>query len=237
MPARVDNTVMRNLCHLLSIILLLIAPSVQAGAQQSHAEIHEVIAAFVRAQTSDVPGKVSIRVDDIDPRIVRPACPDLEAFLPPGSHLLGNGMVGVRCSGKKGWTLYVPVHIQVSVDMLIANRPLSQGQTLHADDLSSQSGELTQTGILTDPAQAIGKVLKFGVAAGQVLRQDMLRAPFAVMQGQTVKIQVEGAGFSIRAEGSALNSAAEGQPVRVKTPSGQIVSGTAQAGGYVEIRP
>jgi flagella basal body P-ring formation protein FlgA len=232
---------MTYFCSLLYAILLLIALPAQAdaqpGAQQSHAEIHDAVIAFVRAQTRTLPGQVVIGVDEIDRRIARPACPTLETFLPPGSRLLGNSTVGVRCPGKKGWALFVPVQVKVSVDMLIALKPLPQGRVIQAEDLSSQNGELTQTGILTDPAQAIGKVLKNGIGAGQVLKQDMLRAPYAVMQGQAVQLQVEGAGFSIRSEGHALNNAAEGQAVLVKTTSGQRVSGTARPGGIVEIRP
>lgn len=232
---------MRHFRFRLFAFLLLICFSAQAGAQlgaqQNHAEIHEAVTTFVSKQTSAMQGQVAIKVDDIDRRTARPACPALEIFLPPGAQLLGNSMVGVRCPGKKGWTLFVPVHVKVSVNMLIASKPLPQGQVLRAEDISSQNGELTQTGILTDPAQAVGKVLKFGVSTGQVLKQDMVRAPHAITQRQTVQLQIEGNGFSIRSEGQALNDAAEGQTVRVKTASGQVVSGTARGDGIVEIRP
>ncbi len=228
---------MKNFRSLLSAILLLIALPAQADAQQSHAAILEAVTAFVRAQTHDLPGKVNFKVDEIDPRSVRSACPSLEVFLPSGSQLLGNSMVGVRCPDKKGWALFVPVHVTVSVDMLITNKPLTQGHMLQTEDISSQNAEMTQTGILTNPSQAIGKVLKNGVGAGQVLRQDMLRAPYAITQGQTVQLQVEGTGFNIRSEGQALSNAEEGQSVKVKTPSGQVVSGAARPGGIVEIRP
>jgi flagella basal body P-ring formation protein FlgA len=228
---------MKNFCFLLPAFLLLIALPVQADEQQSHADILEAVTAFVRAQTNDLPGKVVSKVDEIDPRTVRSACSKLEVFLPAGSQLLGNSMVGVRCPDKKGWTLFVPVHVTVNVDMLIANRPLMQGHVLQAEDISSQNAELAQTGILTNPSQAIGKVLKNGIGAGQVLMQEMLRAPYAVTQGQTVQLQVGGAGFSIRSEGQALSNAAEGESVQVKTASGQTVSGTARPGGIVELRP
>jgi len=228
---------MKNFRSPLSAILLLIALPAQADAQQSHAEIFEAVTAFVRAQTHDLPGKVNFKVDEIDPRSVRSACPTLEVFLPSGSQLLGNSMVGVRCPDKKGWTLFVPVHVMVSVDMLITNKPLTQGHVLQTEDLSSQNAEMTQTGILTDPSQAIGKVLKNGIGAGQVLKQDMLRAPYAITQGQTVRLQVEGTGYSILSEGQALSNAEEGQSVKVKTASGQVVSGAARPGGIVEIRP
>jgi flagella basal body P-ring formation protein FlgA len=232
---------MKNILSLLPVILLLLARLAEAAAQpvalQSHAEILATITTFVQAQTLKLPGRVAIKVDEIDRRIVRPSCPALEAYLPPGSQLLGNSMVGVRCPGKKGWSLFVPVHVKVSVDMLITNKPLAQGHVLLADDISTQNGELSQTGILLDPAQAIGKVLKSGVGAGQLLKLDMLRPPFTVTQGQTVQLQVEGSGFNILSEGQALNNAGEGQPVKVKTATGRVLNGTARAAGIVEIRP
>lgn len=225
---------------LFAMLLLIVFPSHAGGevvAQQSHAQIHDVIAAFVHAQTSTLPGQVSIQVDELDPRIVRPACLKLEAFIPPSSHLLGNSMVGVRCPGKKEWSLFVPVHVTVTVAMLIINKPLPQGHVLRAEDISSQSGELSQLDIFTDPAQVTGKVLKYSIGAGQVLRPDMMRAPYAITQGQIVRLKAVGAGFSVQSEGHALGNAAEGQSVQVKTSSGQVISGTTQADGTVEIRP
>lgn len=224
--------------HILLLSFLLeVALPAWANAQQSHAEIHETVAAFVRAQTLTLPGKVSIKVNEIDRRIARPACQKLEAFLPSGGKILGNGTVGVRCPGKNGWTLFVPVHVRVSANLLVTATPLQQGQVLRAENLSSQSGELTQAGTLTDPLQAIGKVLKYNVGASQVLRNDMLRAPYAIAQGQAVQIQVVGANFKISSEGHALNNAAEGQPVQIRTLSGELVNGIAQADGIVAVRP
>jgi flagella basal body P-ring formation protein FlgA len=231
---------MKFLSSLLSIILLFALPvkiRAQTDVQQSHAEIHDVVVAFLHTQTHTLPGQVTLKVEEIDRRIVRSACPTLEAFLPAGAPILGNSTVGVRCPVKNGWTLFVPVQITVSVDMLITSKPLAQGHVLQAEDLSRQKGELTQLGILTDPAEAIGKVLKNGIGAGQILRQDILRAPYAVIQGENVQLQVTATGLTIHSEGSALNSAAEGEAVQVKTSSGQVISGTARQGGIVEIRP
>ena len=205
---------------------------------QSHAEIRTIITAFVHEQTLNLPGQVTITVNEIDRRISLPVCPALEAFLPPGGQLLGNNTVGVRCTtNMKKWTLFVPVHIKVSVSLLITNSPLQQGHVLRAEDIGNQKSELAQPGILTDPLQAIGKVLKYSLGVGQVLKQDMLRAPYIVRQGQTVQIQVERKGFKIHADGQALSNAAEAQVVQVKTSSGQVVSGVVQPDGVVNIRP
>ena len=225
-----------------SILFILLLPffaSSAAGAtgEQSHAEIHRAVAEFVRSQTLTLPGRVLIKVDEIDRHVSRPICPSLEAYLPTGSQLIGSTVIGVRCPVKNGWSLFVPVQITVTVDMLISSKPLSQGHVLQGDDIAQQTAELTQLGILTNLSQALGKVLKSGVGAGQVLRQDMLRAAYVVTQGQTVQLIVEGAGFSIRSEGRALNNGAEGDAIQVKTASGQVISGVAKNAGVVEVRP
>lgn len=202
---------------------------------QSHAEIRLKVSEFVQEQTQAMPGKVSLKVDGIDPRIVLPACPGFEVFLPQGTQLSGKTNVGVRC--KDSWSLFVPVQIKITLTMLIASHPLQQGQTLTATDISTQSGEVSQPGILTDPAQALGKILKYSLGSGQILKQDMLRAPWSVTQGQMVKLRVRMEGFFVTSEGKALNNAAEGQPVQVRTASGQVIGGTAGADGAVEVKP
>jgi flagella basal body P-ring formation protein FlgA len=229
---------MKNLCSsLLASFLLCVSPAQAATGSQSHAQIREVALAYARQQSQALPGKVSIQIGEIDPRSVLRACSALEAFLPGGAQLIGKTSIGVRCNEKPGWSIFVQATIRVSATLLVANRPLSQNSVLNANDFSLQSGELGQPGILTDPAQAIGKTLKFGIGAGQVLRQDMLRAPFVVTQGQTTEVRVRSAGFSVRSAGQALNNGAEGQNVQVRMASGQVVSGFAAADGSVEVRP
>ena len=211
------------------------APAV-TNALQSHAEIRDTVTAYVRAQTQALPGKVNIQVSELDRRISLPACPSLEAFLPPGSQLSGNVSVGVRCNSKYSWSLFIPVSIKNSMNVLTLNKMLRQGQAVKAEDISFLSSESLQAGTYSDSSQVIGKIMKFGVAAGQILRSDMLRAPYAVTQGQSVHLQVRGSGFKVSAEGQALSNAAEGEAVSARSASGQIVSGIVK-GGIIEINP
>lgn len=228
---------MKNLIPMLLASLLLCAPSVQAAGAQNHAQIRDIALAYAQKQTQTLPGKVSIQIGEIDARTVLRPCSALEAFLPGGAQLIGKTSIGVRCNEKPGWSIFLQATIRVSATILVANRPLAQNAVLNSNDFSLQSGELGQPGILTDPALAIGKTLKFGIGAGQVLRQDMLRAPFVVTQGQTTQVRVNSAGFSVRSAGQALNNGIEGQTVQVRMASGQVVTGTALSDGSVEVRP
>lgn len=217
-------------------LLLLHTPLARAEERQSHAEIQRVATAFIQASTQNMPGKISFKVDDIDPRVAFPPCQQLEAFLPTGAQLQGRTSIGVRCNANNGWSLFIPATITVIMDMLVSSRPLQQGQVIGSGDFSIQSGVLTQPGIITSESQILGKVLRFSIGAGQLLKQDMLRLPYAVTQGQTVQLIAEGRGIQLRTEGQALNNAAAGQSAQVKVSSGQVISGIARENGVVEVR-
>jgi flagella basal body P-ring formation protein FlgA len=58
-----------------------------------------------------------------------------------------------------------------------------------------------------------------------------------IKAGAKVRLQVGTTTFTVSQEGIALNTAAPGELVRVKTPSGRIVQGTARQDGTVDVRP
>ncbi len=221
-------------------LLLPYTPSawaaVQPDARQSHDTIRQIAAEFIQAKTQSMPGKIAIKVDDIDQRLSLTPCTQLEAFLPTGAQLLGKTSIGVRCNDKNGWSIFILASITVTINMLVSSKPLQQGQVLAAGDFGMRSGELNQQGVLTDETQALGKVMKFSIGAGQLIKQDMLRPPYVVTQGQTVQLISAGNGITIRTEGKALNNAAEGQAAQVKLISGQVISGIARENATVEVR-
>ena len=213
-------------------------PAARASERQQPLAIQQAVENYLRAQTAGLPGTVTYTVGAIDPRSVLPACAALEVFTPPGARLWGLTSLGVRCSGATPWNIYVTAQIKVVGAYAVTARPVTQGQPLTPSDIAMQSGDLTQlpNGVLTDLQQAVGKTSLAALAPGQPLRQDLLRAPLVVQQGQTVVVHSSGRGFTVSAEGKALNNANDGQITQVRTASGQTLSGIARAGGIVEIR-
>lgn len=219
---------------LLFLLIALTAMPLWAASLQNPAAIHDAVQAFVQEQTRAFPGKTTLQISPIDSRTRLPACPRLEVFLPPGTQLSGNTSVGVRCNGKQPWSIFVQVSIKTTVNMLVLKGSVQTNQMLTGNDFSLLPSESPPPGVITDPLQAIGKVMKYGVSAGQILRYDMVRAPYTVKVGQTVQLRVKGSGYSVSSEGQALGNAAEGEITSARTPSGQIVSGVAK-GGALEI--
>lgn len=228
-----------NFRNLLAIgMLAMVALSHPRAAQPRQAvpEIKAAVQEYLQAQTGSMPGQIEHSVGAIDARLALPVCATLTVFTPPGARLWGRSSVGVRCANP-AWMIYVPVTVQVTGSYLVAARPLPSGQTLTDNDFNAATGDLTQlpAGIVQDPAQALGRTLIGGLAAGQAVRTDMLRAPAVIQQGQNVRLVAKGRGFEVTAEGKALTQGLLGQVVQVRSPSGQTVSGIARTGGIVEI--
>lgn len=188
-------------------------------------------------QTQGLPGKVSITVGRLAPGTHLPSCTTHEAFTPPGVRLWGKTHIGVRCLEPNIWSVLIPIQITITSQYMTTARPLVAGQLIQADDLQLISGDLSTqpAGVITDPATALGKMLRNSLAAGQPLRTDQLMAPLIIRSGQTVRLVSKGFSFSVSSEGKAINNVAEGQVVQIRMPSGLVVSGIAKADGTVEV--
>ena len=127
--------------------------------------------------------------------------------------------------------------MNVVADYVAAAVPLAQGQPVEASQLVVMKGDIAAmpNGIITDMAQAIGRTPTASLPAGTPLRLDTLKSKPVVQQGQAVRMVSKGANFSVSAEARAINNAGEGQVAQARTQSGVVVSGTARAGGIIEI--
>jgi len=218
------------------LVGFLLNSSLHAAPLVAAESLHDAVLGFVRDRTHGIAGRVEVQVAPQNARRRPLACDAFEPFLPSGARLWGRTTVGVRCAGGASTSVFVRVQIRVYGPALVAARPLAPGQILAAEDLRLEEAEVTQPGILTDAAQAVGRRIAVGVNGGYPVRSELLRSVQVITQGERVKVQVAGTGFSVVAEGTAVSHATEGQRVQVRMESGRTVSGTAHAGRLVEVR-
>ena len=227
--------------HIAAILFLLAAPL--ALAQQPIAQrqklpaLRAVVEHYLQTQSAGLPGQVSIKVGNVDPRTSLAACPAPEAFQQPGARAWGKTTVGVRCTAPMPWTVYIQATVSVVAEYVAAAVPLAQGQPVDAGQLVMLQGDIAAmpNGIITDMAQAIGRTPTASLQAGTPLRLDTLKSKPVVQQGQAVRLVSTGSNFSVSTEARALGNAGEGQVAQARTRSGTVVSGTARAGGVIEI--
>nr|UKE84345.1 flagellar basal body P-ring formation chaperone FlgA [Pectobacterium sp. PL152] len=87
----------------------------------------------------------------------------------------------------------------------------------------------------TDVTRRTGRSPLRDLTPGQVITASMIRRAWVVKAGQSVQIIAQGEGFTINGEGKAMNNAAAGQAVRVRTANGQIISGITNEDGIILI--
>ncbi len=228
---------MKKLCALMLMAICQFAWTQTPAPMQDQAAIRHAAEEFLQLQSAGQPGEINISLGQIDNRLSLPACNDLTPFLPKGSKPWGKITMGVRCTAPSTWTIYISANVRVTGDYYVAASAISQGQAIIATDLRKVTGDLASlpTGVITDPSQAIGRTMSMSIASGTLLRMDNLRSTPVVQQGQSVRVTSRGTGFQVSTDALALNNAGEGQIVKARTASGQVLSGIAKAGGLVEV--
>lgn len=206
-----------------------------AAAPQDPAAVQAQAQHFLQTQTRGLPGKVSIRVNP--PSAAMPACSALDTFQPQGSRSIGKTTVGVRCLAPSRWTVYLQAQVQVIGLYVVTRQPLRANHVITEADLTLREGDLGNlpTDVATDAKALLGFRTVSGLAVGAPVRSASLRSPLVVQQGQPTRLVMNGPGFSVQSEGQALANGSRGERVRVKTRSGQVVSGIAQDGQQVVV--
>jgi len=200
--------------------------------------IKAVIEKTLQGQTANVPGKASFEIGDfvLNPRYQ--TCTDWAATLPAGSRAWGKISINVRCTQGVTGNFYVPVRVRIDGHYVVATHPLSPGQMIEEGDLRVVEGELTAqaSDLVFDPKQAAGRVTRGFILAEHPVRLSQIRLETLVQAGQDVKVMAEGQGFSVGNSGTAIDSGAKGDTIRVRLQNGQIVSGIVRDKGMVETR-
>lgn len=222
----------------LMFVLATAGPRLAWAQEQDLVELQRTAEAYARSQTANLPGQVEVTVAPLDPRTRLARCDSLQPFLTPGAKLWGTGNLGLRCLKPQSWTVYLPVTVKVTGEVVVTAGPVRRGQILTPEDVRLERAELTQLpgDVLTDVQAAVGKTANAAFPAGFPLREDMLRAPLAVTAGQRVRIVFQGEGFNVSSEGKALGNASIGESVQVRSTSGKVMSGVVQERGVVVVR-
>lgn len=165
---------------------------------------------------------------------LQPQC-EAPAFSVTGSaKLWGNVNVLARCANEKR---YLQVNVQATGNYVVAAAPVSRGSALGPASVTLKRGRLDQLPPRTvlDINQIQDAVSLRDLAPGQPIQLNMLRQAWRIKAGQRVQVVANGDGFSVNAEGQALNNAAVAQNARVRMLSGQVVSGIVDPDGNILI--
>ena len=182
--------------------------------------------------------RVEIVPGSLDARLRLAPCAHIEPHLPAGTRLWGRTRVGLRCvSGPVRWNVYLPMTVHLWAPALVSAGPLAAGSTLTADDL-----RLAEVDLAASPARSyhhagelIGRTLAVALPAGATLRADALRLRQWFQAGEMVTVVARGPGYAVSGEAQALSNGVEGQPARLRTDNGRVITAMPVGTRRVEI--
>lgn len=224
-------------CIYFAVSLIWMASPLRAQ-QQSVEIIRSTATEFLKNHAKALGELEGIELAPIDERLKLNPCDSMSAALPVGSRPWGKVNVVVRCTGPKSWQVFLSATVSIKGSYYLAANQLKHGQSFNEHDFVRMHGELNTlpSNTIIDLQQAIGKNIQGSYSSGTVLREDMLKGPLAVQQGQTVKLISSGVGFRVSTEATALTNANEGQIAKAKTNNGQVIAGIAKLGAIIEIQ-
>lgn len=208
--------------------------AIDAGLEQ---QIRQLALEGAPAGKAGAP-RLEVSVGQLDPRLRLAPCARVEPYLPDGMRLWGKARIGLRCTqGTTRWNVYLPITVKAFGSGLVVTTNKPGGSVLTEADLTLGEVDLAETGsvAMSDARLVIGRTLTQSVKPGQSLRQSHLRPRQWFAAGETVTVLAQGAGFSVSGEGQALSNGIEGQPVRVRTESGRVLTGQAVGERRVEL--
>lgn len=218
--------------------ILLIAKTSGSSAEeiQDQASIRSAIDAAIEPRFAAIHGvQGEVEVGTIDSRLRLPACSNINVDLPPNNSATMTAKV--TCP-EPNWTLYVPVHLHEWIDAVIAATNLAPNTPLSVSQLTrGRADALAGTGgLITDPRQAEGKILRVGLTAGAPILTPQLDLPIAVHRGQRVMLTLNDPEMTIKTTATALDDGRVGDTITVQNADSQkTLRATVARNGGVEI--
>ena len=190
--------------------------------------------------TAGTPGtpRIEVQVGQLDPRLRLAPCQRIEPYLPEGTRPWGKSRIGLRCAqGSVKWNVYLPITVKVYGRALVAANAVSAGSVLGAADVAQAEVDLAEDSApaVVDADAAIGRAVTRTLKPGQSLRASHLKPRQYFAAGETVTVLAPGPGFSVAGEAQALTNGVEGQPARVRTESGRVLTGQPIGDKRVEL--
>jgi flagellar basal body P-ring formation protein FlgA len=230
---------MKRLVFLVGSLFAVAFGNAYAQPIESLESIQGAAESYVRSQLPITKGKYYVTASHLDSRLRLTDCTNaLDVFVANNGTVQPRTTVGVRCTDVGGWTVYVPVAIEVEASVLVLRRALARRARIEALDVELQTRRLPgiSTNFLNDVSSLQGRRLRRALAAGTPLTTDVLDRDVLVQRGQNVTLIASTGGIEIRAQGRALSEGSEQDRVRVQNVNSlKIVEGVVENAGTVRV--
>jgi flagellar basal body P-ring formation protein FlgA len=123
-------------------------------------------------------------------------------------------------------------------NMVFAKTAIYSGDTITGNMLIEKPVQpiLGSDALVSDPAEAVGKIAKRTILPGQSIPKSLLREPYVVEQGKTASVIFQSGGLTITGVAVTLEGGAPGDIISARNQeSGFIIKGQVQPDGSLRV--
>jgi len=223
------------------VLLALLIVANTAIADTAPEQLRAAAEQAVRAQYGGAGSRVVIMPTPLNARLRLASCSHaLQTRLPMRQGTPSRVAVAVSCQGNPGWTIQIPVQMQVFRQVLVTSRPLARGDIAGPADVHTEERDITRLGYgyIESLDQITGHSLARPLMAGVVLEPGDLNGRQIVQAGEEVSLIADLDGIEVRTSGMALDGGDTGAHLRVRNGnSGRIIDGIVVGAGQVQALP
>lgn len=227
-----------------TLIAVMLAAAMLANmvlADTTPADLRAAAEQAVRTQYGSAGNRVVIVPTPLNARLrLKPCATALQTRLPMRQGTPSRVAVAVSCTSTPGWTIQVPVQMQVFRNVLVTSRPLARGDILGPPDVHVEERDIARLGYgyVESLDQILGHSLGRPLIAGVVLEPGDFNGRETVHSGEEVQLVAQLDGIEVRTSAMALDGGDTGARLRVRNDnSGRIINGIVLGAGQVQALP
>ncbi len=219
---KIQLVLLNMMCRLLTVLAVIpiLAPVPAWGfhVETLQQELHHIT--LHQAQQRYPQADIQITIAPFHTAVRDKVCDQFELRV-KGNRLFGRVPVMARCTAPQAWTFYASVNIDVALPIVMSQRAISGGELITADMITTRLMSMAQlrAHYLQDPADAVGKVSKRSIRAGQPVYLNQLTSPMAIKKGQRIAIQARIGNAYVSTHGTALQAGRIGDQIAVLNES------------------
>jgi len=222
--------------------MLTITTTVVCAPQyHAHSDIQKTVTGFVEDNLQRNQGiEIETKISKLDSRLRLTQCEiPLSAFTTAAINQTSKFSVGVKCNGKKPWSLYVSIKVIKTAQLYVASAPLSRGEVINEDKIIKVKRDISKLrrGFYKNKHHLVGMIAKRSIRAGTIFSEKHLTPPLIIKKGDSVNIIAKTSALTIRMQGKAMSDGAKGQRIKVKNNSSRrVIEAIAITPGIVKVR-
>ncbi len=204
------------------------AAALPAGTNQNLTALTRAAARWLRRQPHLKEGKRRIRIQPPDPRLNLPRCSGPEFSLLNPAAAGPRITIRVRCP-RPAWQLFLNARVTTWVPVVVARRALGVGMRITRGDIEVLERPLRTLppSPLSRPAQALGRIIRIGLAPGMALGAAALASPLLIRPGERLRIVAAADGLRVSMAGIAMQAGRRGARILVRNASsGRVLRAT-----------